>query len=137
MNIDKKQHAYVSIFRQLTDPGAQWEYLFMLGSSQTPSCPVRTAGCLIPECQTLIWLKLLETYPAVDFVCDSDSVLVKGVLKIFEDLYIGCPVKEIHACPPYFLDSISEEVIYLGIKQNGLKRFYETLKNNHIKGDFL
>lgn len=128
MSIDKKQNQYIKTLQQLTDPGAQWDFLFMLGASKDIISSIWKPDCLIPECQTPIWLKIFKRYPTVGFFCDSDSILVRGVLKIFEDLYLDCSTEEIAACPPRFLDSIFEDVIYPQIKKNGLKTFYETLK---------
>lgn len=128
MNIDQKQNQYIKTLQELTDPGAQWDFLFMLGASKDAVSSIRNPGCLIPECQTQIWLKIFRRYPTVNFSCDSDSILVRGVLKIFEDLYLNRSAEEIAACPPRFPDSIFEDVIYPQIKKNGLKTFYEALK---------
>ena len=84
----------------------------------------------IEGCKTAIWLKCEEVAQNVSFQADSDSLLVKGVLSIFDDLYQGCSRAQIIENPPEFIDEISEEVIYPEIKQNGLSNCYKKLQIN-------
>ncbi|MBP3879396.1 MAG: SufE family protein [Lachnospiraceae bacterium] len=67
------------------------------------------------------------------FEAESDSLLVRGVLALFEEVYQGVSRREAAECPPVFLSEISEDVIYEDIRKNGLQRCYERIAGLHRK----
>ena len=123
MNCKEKQEEYIALFTKLTDPGSQCDYLMSLGISLFGSSWIRQDKFKIKGCKTSIWLNTNDT----PFSADSDSLLVKGILKIMQSLYSDASIKEIKECPPIFLDYVSDDVIYPEVKNNGIKKCYETL----------
>lgn len=123
MNCKEKQEEYIALFTKLADPGSQCDYLMSLGITLVNSNNIRQDEYKIKGCKTSIWLNINDTL----FSADSDSLLVKGILKIMENLYSGALIRDIKECPPIFLNYVSDDVIYPEIKNNGIKKCYETL----------
>lgn len=127
MNIQQKQEIYKKNFQLLEDPVSQSEYLIQLGIKYQGNEAIQKPQYRIEGCKTAIWLKSEENAQKIFFQADSDSLLVKGMLSIFEDLYQGCSRDQVIANPPEFMDEISEDVIYPEIKQNGLSNCYKKI----------
>ena len=127
MKIEEKQLKYQKYFDLLDDPLSQSEYLIQLGLKHKKEPELQTDYFRIEGCKTAIWIKTSENTPTVSFQCDSDSLLVKGILSIYEDLYQRCSQEQIQSHPPAFLEKISEDVIYPEIKRNGLLKCYKTI----------
>lgn len=123
MNCKEKQEEYIALFTKLADPGSQCDYLMSLGITLVNLNNIRQDEYKIKGCKTSIWLNINDTL----FSADSDSLLVKGILKIMENLYSGALIRDIKECPPIFLNYVSDDVIYPEIKNNGIKKCYETL----------
>lgn len=113
--------------KRLEDGCAQCSFLLSLGLNSSGDLKLRREKFRIPGCQTGIWQKVNCENGQVRIQYDSDSVLVLGVLSIFQELYEGRDIIEIGENPPEFLEEISEEVIYQEIRENGLCRYYENL----------
>lgn len=131
MDIWEKQKLYKKNFQILDDAASQSEYLIRLGIKYKGNETIQRPQYRIEGCKTAIWVKCEEDERSVSFQADSDSLLVKGMLFIFDDLYQGCSVAQVVANPPEFMDEISENVIYTEIKQNGLSNCYKKIA--HIK----
>lgn len=122
--LDDRNKEISERFDLLGDSFSQCDYLMTLGMSK-PSVPeIRTNQYRIGGCKTAIWIRTGHSDHTVPFKTDSDSLLVKGVLSLFDELYAGASAEEIRECPPLFLDHISEDVIYREIKTNGLQKCY-------------
>ena len=114
--------------RSLGDPFSQYEYLLTEGMRRQ-NCPeVQKDAFRIGGCRTVIWSHAEKSDGKVVFLADSDSLLVKGVLALFDELYNGTLAEDAAACAPEFLKDISEEVIYPEIRQNGLRKCYEKIR---------
>lgn len=123
MNCKEKQEKCIALFEKLSDPGSQCDYLMNLGMRLVSSSEIRQDKFKIQGCKTNIWLNT-EIIP---FSADSDSLLVKGILKIMQNLYLDASTKEIVECPPIFLNYVSDDVIYPEVKGNGIMKCYEKL----------
>lgn len=126
-SIRKVEDQISSDLKKLTDPDSQYDYLFMLGVSSSCEEDIRNDRYKIENCQAAIWIKICQTAGAVRFCSDSESLLIKGVLEIFRRMYFNRTTDEIAACPPRFIQLLSDEVIYPEIKRNGLQKCYEKL----------
>ena len=111
----------------LGDPFSQMDYLMAKGLERKPVPEIRTDRHRIGGCKTAIWARAALSGDAVVFEADSDSLLVKGALSLFDELYGGAPVEEARQCPPRFLTCMADEVIYRDIKENGLRKCYERI----------
>ena len=118
-DICRAEKKYIDSLFRLQDPGSQCEYLLMLGMEKPPLDSLRADRYRIGGCRTAIWLRAEDRDGMVHFYSDSDSLLVRGVLSILEELY-QATVPEIKVIPRDFRDYISDDVIYPEIKENGL-----------------
>lgn len=118
---------YAEIFRKLADPASQCDYLLELGIEKPGAEEIRQEKFKIPGCKTAIWLKQWEQEGRARLLGESDSLLVRGVLAVFEEMYRDRSREEIRLCPPEFLDFVSDQVIYPEIRQNGLAECYRRL----------
>lgn len=114
--------------RGLGDSFSQYDYLLTEGMGRKASPEIHKDAFRIGGCRTVIWSSAEERDGKVIFRADSDSLLVKGVLALFDELYNGIPAAEAAACEPAFLTDISDEVIYPEIKENGLRKCYEKIR---------
>lgn len=114
--------------RGLGDPFSQYDYLLTEGMGRKASPEIHKDAFRIGGCRTVIWSSAEERDGRVIFRADSDSLLVKGVLSLFDELYDGIPAAEAASCEPAFLKDISDEVIYPEIKENGLQKCYEKIR---------
>ena len=130
MKIEKVQDFYRQELALLTDESAQCDYLMLLGIKKRQASSIRDDMYRIGGCKTAIWIRIMDEKGKIKFEADSDSLLVNGVLFILEAMYQGKPREEIQACPPRFLDWISELVIYPEIRYNGLWKCYQKLSGD-------
>lgn len=127
MNFQGKNQHYVELFDEMDDPDSQAEYLMLRGMKKPDDTEIRNDTYRIPGCKTAIWLKMGTDPGRVHCRMDSDSLLVKGVLSILEELYEGAPPQMAAENPPAFLQKISDYVLYPEIKTNGLLKCYRKL----------
>ena len=126
-DICRAEKKYIDSLLRLQDPGAQCEYLLMLGMEKPLLDSLRVDRYRIGGCRTAIWVRAEKQDGRVHFSSDSDSLLVRGVLSILEELYQGRTPEAIKSHPMKFLDYISDAVIYPEIKENGLSKCYGIL----------
>ena len=127
MDMFQAEAKHIDNLIQLQDPGSQCEYLLMLGMEKLPLDSLRGDRYRIGGCRTAIWVRAEKQDGRVHFSSDSDSLLVRGVLSILEELYQGRTPEAIKSHPMKFLDYISDDVIYPEIKENGLSKCYGLL----------
>ena len=121
---------------------AEKKYIDSLLRLQDPGASVNTFLCLewkafvgFPACGPVQDWRMQDCNMApaedrdgmVHFYSDSDSLLVRGVLSILEELYQARTPEIIKSHPMRFLDYISDDVIYPEIKENGLSKCYQIL----------
>lgn len=127
MSIEEKIKKYTQDFGTLCDPFSQGEYLIGLGIGRPDEQGIRRDEYRIEGCKTGLWMEVWKENDLIYFTTDSDSVLVKGILHIYKDLYDGKEETEIRENPPEFLKCISDDVIYPEIKGNGLFKCYQKM----------
>ena len=121
---DKRQDEIIEEFSVFDEWLDKYEYLIGLGIGRLDEQEIRRDQYRIEGCKTGIWTEVLKENGLIYFRADSDSVLVKGILHIYKDLYDGKKETEIRENPPEFLKCISDDVIYPEIKENGLFKCY-------------
>ncbi len=118
---------YINDFDILNDSLSQMDYLLNEGLMKERDIDIESDQNRIEGCKTAIWLRVIKTHDVINFHAASDSMLVNGVLSVFENIYNGKTQSEIRGCKPVFLEHISDDVIYRDIKDNGLKKCYEKI----------
>lgn len=125
--IKEKMREIKERFANNPDELSQYEYLMTLGMLRRSCGEIHFERYRIEGCRTAIWLKSDSDCSCVSYDADSDSLLVRGVLSLFDELYSGRNKKDAASCPPDFLNVISREVIYDEIRQNGLNSLYHQM----------
>ncbi len=123
-SIQSVEEEYISNLDLLEDPSSVCDYLLMLGMEHQGHEEIQREEYRIPGCKSVIWCEVTEGKGKIFLKMDSDSLLIKGVLHIMEDLYDGRSEEEIESHPLMFLEHIPAEVIYEEIRHNGLKKCY-------------
>ena len=140
MKKTRQTYANQTYARQ-TYAGQRKSILTVCSGCRTLEPSVNTFLCL--EWKSLCWIPCVWTGTGLEdaglqygsgqrtgmvhFYSDSDSLLVRGVLSILEELYQARTPEIIKSHPMRFLDYISDDVIYPEIKENGLSKCYQIL----------
>lgn len=127
MEVAEREKKYREELALLEDAASQCEYLMVLGMQKPQHEELKRRAYRIEGCKTAIWLKVWCDKGRVHIRGDSDSLLVRGVLAILEELYEGERPEAVRAHPPEFPADISDEVIYPEIKKNGIFTCYQRL----------
>lgn len=127
MGVEEKEKKVIEELTLLEDGASQCEYLMFLGMQREKNEDLQRNCYRIEGCKTAIWIKAWCDKGRVHFQGDSDSLLVRGVLAVLEDLYEGESPEAVRAHPPEFPKYISDEVIYPEIKRNGILKCYQRL----------
>ena len=74
----------------------RYRFLIDLGR-KLPAYPAeaRTEENLVRGCQSQVWLLATPKDSAIDFVADSDSTLVKGLIAILRKVYANQPPRDV------------------------------------------
>ncbi len=121
------QDSYIDELKSLEDASDVCDYLIELGLRHPDRQEIRDDEHRIPGCKSVIWCDVSAQENKVLVKTDSDSLLIKGVLKIVEDICDEQDPKEISKQPLRFLEYIDTSVIYEEIRRNGLYRCYEKM----------
>lgn len=91
----------IEIFDDLTDWEERYRYIIELGRELPPIAESdKTEETKLHGCQSNVWLKpnIASTYPIrFDFVADSDSQIVKGLVSLVRFTYLHKTPEEILA----------------------------------------
>lgn len=88
--IEELQQEIVSDFQSMGDSFDRYAYLVELGCI-LPPMPARekTDGRLVEGCQSRVWLLARCRDSLFCFDADSDTLVVKGILYLFQQLFCG------------------------------------------------
>lgn len=83
-------------FSEFEDGFERYAYLVELASLLPPYPEqYRTAEHLVRGCQSQVWLHAYTAGGAFFFHGDSDTLIIKGVLLVLQDLLCGVPLSEV------------------------------------------
>ena len=82
-------------FAELTDSFDRYSYLVEL-AALLPAYPdeLRDEAHLVRGCQSHVWLSTYERDGLFYFDGDSDTLILKGILLLFQDLLCGLPAEQ-------------------------------------------
>lgn len=124
-----KEKKYIDDLSLLDDPASQYDYLLDLGMRYQGDTTIRTDTWRVAGCKSALWFCTENHEHRLHLRGDSDSVLIRGMLHIFTDIYEGHSEKEIQEHPPEVMMYISDAVIYPEIKNNGLSKCYQLISH--------
>jgi cysteine desulfurase/selenocysteine lyase len=120
-------------FAGLGDWAERYEFLIELGR-KAPALPgsLRTEANRVRGCQSTVFLAARVrpgTRDVVEFLADSDSELVRGLLAVLQELFSGRPAAEILAFDlPEFLDRAGLASNLTTGRRNGLAEMIKRLR---------
>ena len=95
------QDALVADFEELDDPFFRYEYLLGL-AAELPVMPDedKERALKVEGCQSSVWMIAERAHDgALAFAFESDTLIVRGILRIMQLVYSGRPPADILACP--------------------------------------
>lgn len=123
------QKEYVTDFNELQDPLLQYEYLVQLAAELPRMDERRRArASLVEGCQSNVWLALEEKPQGCLFIeCDSDTLIVRGILHLIRDVYSNRPYSEIAATPFFVLDESGLGELLSSKRNSGIRAIVRTV----------
>lgn len=106
--IETQQAAIIEEFNQLPDWDARYKHIIDLGKA-LPALPEehRVESNLVRGCQSQVWMVAeLDDEAKVQFLADSDALIVRGLVALILRVYSGQPPQEILTHPPDFIEKI-------------------------------
>ena len=102
--IQEKQDRLIDDFNELGDSFDQYSYLVTVSCS-LPEMPEaeKTPERLVAGCQSKVWLAMRAEGGRFYLTADSGTLIIRGVLKLLEDLLNGEPLADVAAAEITFL----------------------------------
>ncbi|MGN0073498.1 MAG: SufE family protein [Coriobacteriales bacterium] len=112
---DEVQQGYIDRFNAAGGAFEQFDLLLNISAELDELPPERMLPeALVEGCQSQVWLwPRWECGEGRGFALegDSDTLMVRGVIRIFQQMFSGCSASEILACPVRFLEET--ELVYV------------------------
>jgi len=95
MSIQEKYIKYKDLLAQYSNNMEKYEYLIELGKKSNINDEYKLDSFLIPGCMSKVWLVPKFENGVINFMCDSDAHITKGLVTIIADIFSGATSKEI------------------------------------------
>ena len=121
MNLNETQKYIAEEFSVFEDWLDRYNYLIELGNDLPEIDPkYRTNEYLINGCQSKVWLHAELNDGKVDFIADSDAIIVKGIVALLMKVLNGRTPDEILENELHFIDDIGLRQNLSPTRSNGL-----------------
>ncbi len=116
-------------FSDFEDGFERYAYLVELAALLPPYPEqYRTAEHLVRGCQSQVWLHAYTEEGAFFFHGDSDTLIIKGVLLVLQDLLCGVPLEEISGIRMNVLAELGLADSFSDTRQKGIGAALEMLR---------
>ncbi len=131
---DKIQQDYIDAFLSKGDTFDQFDYLLQISAQLDELDDAeKTDEVLVSGCQSQVWLypQWKGDKPGCGFSLkgDSDTLMVRGVIRIFQDMFEGQNARDIIDCPVRFVDETELMYIFDAKRQAGVQAIAKTIKD--------
>lgn len=122
MTINEIQDELIEETADLTDWMDRYAYIIEMGESVDPMPEQeKTPDNLIEGCQSRVWIAAkLDNEGKVEFLADSDALIVKGIVAMLLHVLNGHTPKEILDADLYFIDRMGLKEHLSPTRSNGL-----------------
>ncbi len=121
MNLNETQKDIVDEFSVFEDWLDRYNYLIELGNDLPEIDPkYRTNEYLINGCQSKVWLHAELNDGKIEFLADSDAIIVKGIVALLVKVLNGRTPDEILENELHFIDDIGLRQNLSPTRSNGL-----------------
>ncbi len=119
--IQEIQSEIIRDFNEIGDGFDQYSYLATL-SFQLPSLPEekKTKERLVEGCQSRVWLDMERRDGRFYLAADSDTMIIRGILKLLTDLLSGQPLTDVAQAEITFLKETAIMESFALSRQKGI-----------------
>lgn len=129
-SIQEIQEELIEAFDLLEDWADKYEYLIDLGKKLPPMDPaLKTDDLVIKGCQSKVWLHATYQDGRINFVADSEAVIVKGLISTLIRVLSGQSPQAILDADLYFIDRIGMSQHLAQTRSNGLLSMLKQMKH--------
>ncbi len=124
-NTLNKHEAIKKIFDACKTPEERYELIISLGKKLPPLDPLfKTTQNLVEGCQSKLYLNSLLINNTLQFECDSDALISKGLAAILMHLYNNETPEHILKNPPTILSDLNIFISLSPTRAHGLRSLY-------------
>ena len=130
MSIDSKVKKYKEILDVLPSPQEKYQYL-VEQAKESKDFPdeLRQDMFKVPGCQSQVWLVPEEKDNYLNFLCDSDALIAKGLVNMITDIYSGETAQAINNSEIDLMEEFDLGVILSPARRNGAFNMLKDLNN--------
>ncbi|PWJ58499.1 cysteine desulfuration protein SufE [Dyadobacter jejuensis] len=129
MTIKEVQDELISDFELFDDWESKYEYIIDMGK-QLPTMDVqyKTEENIIKGCQSLVWLHAYMKDGRLQFVADSDAIIVRGLVSMLVKVLSDQSPEDIAKADLYFLKEIGLHQHLAQTRSNGLASMVKQMR---------
>lgn len=129
MTIEQVQQEIINEFSAYEDWMDKYSYLIELGNELKDLDPKeKTDQNLIKGCQSRVWLVAEMENGVINFRCESDAVIVKGLVALLLRVVSGRTAKELIENELHFIDDLGLKQHLSPTRSNGLIAMIKQIK---------
>ncbi len=119
---------------EFEDGFERYSYLVELAALLPPYPQAyRTPECLVQGCQSRVWLNAYSEDGKFFFDADSDTLIIKGVLLLLQDVLCGVPLEEAAGLRTDLLQEAGLSGVFSDTRQKGIGAAIEMLRDSAEK----
>lgn len=127
--IDEKKVGLREEFSEFEDGFERYAYLVEIAGLLPPyPAEKQTDDHLVRGCQSHVWLNIYQSDGRFYFDADSDTLIIKGVLLLLQDILCGAPIEEVAAFEMDLLDEAGLKGEFSDARQKGIGSAMEMLR---------
>lgn len=129
--LEQKQAQLIASINALGDCFDQYSYL-LVRSNDLPPLPekYRTPSYLVKGCQSKVWIHTAYIGGKLHLDCDSDALILKGILAIFRDLIEGADAQELSALDWRLLSDTELGATFTSDRSAGMRRVMQIIQES-------
>ena len=86
----------VETFEFLEDWEDRYRHIIDMGKSMSAMDPaLKVPATKVDGCASQVWLQLSAAQGRLDFVGDSDAIIVRGLIAVLKALFVGVPIAQL------------------------------------------
>lgn len=129
-DIRELQDQIIQNFRELEDPFDQYTYLIALSASLPVMDDERRAGLSpIAGCQSHVWLDMRREGDTFVFDADSDTMLIRGILYLLQQVLSHQPLADVASAQLDFLEKSGITGTLAADRRKGIGYIVQALKS--------
>ncbi len=132
--IDDKKADLKEEFSEFEDGFEKYAYLVEI-ANLLPEYPEdkRDEEHLVKGCQSHVWLNIYEDKGTFNFDADSDTLIIKGVMLLLQDVLCGAPVSDVANLDLDILGEAGLKTEFSDTRQKGIGAAIQMLRDAAVK----